>query len=68
MQTARSKTPPAPAKTGRETDAYLRRLGERVRTLRNQRGMSRKVLAKQAKVSPTAWTSGAATMRHVHVS
>jgi XRE family aerobic/anaerobic benzoate catabolism transcriptional regulator len=51
MQTARSKTPPAPAKTGRETDAYLRRLGERVRTLRNQRGMSRKVLAKQAKVS-----------------
>ena len=36
---------------GRETDAYLRRLGERVRTLRNQRGMSRKVLAQHAKVS-----------------
>ena len=33
------------------TDAYLHRLGERVRTLRNQRGMTRKVLAQQAKVS-----------------
>lgn len=51
MKTARSKPSPAPAKPGRETDTYLRRLGERVRTLRNQRGMSRKVLAKQAKVS-----------------
>jgi len=36
---------------GRDTDAYLKRLGERVRTLRNQRGMSRKVLAQHAKVS-----------------
>ena len=36
---------------GRDSDAYLRRLGERVRMLRNQRGMSRKALAKQAKVS-----------------
>lgn len=36
---------------GRDTDAYLRQLGERVRTLRNQRGMSRKVLAQHAKVS-----------------
>lgn len=36
---------------GRDTDAYLRRLGGRVRTLRNQRGMSRKVLAQHAKVS-----------------
>ncbi len=36
---------------GRDTDAYLRRLGERVRTLRNQRGMSRKVLAQHARVS-----------------
>ena len=36
---------------GRETDAYLRRLGERVRTLRNQRGMTRKALAGHAKVS-----------------
>jgi XRE family aerobic/anaerobic benzoate catabolism transcriptional regulator len=34
-----------------DTDAYLRRLGERVRTLRNQRGMSRRVLAQHAKVS-----------------
>jgi XRE family aerobic/anaerobic benzoate catabolism transcriptional regulator len=49
---------PAPAPTsaikpagGRDTEAYLRRLGERVRTLRNQRGMSRKVLAQHAKVS-----------------
>ncbi len=37
--------------TDRDSDIYLRRLGERVRTLRNQRGMSRKILAKQAKVS-----------------
>lgn len=36
---------------GRDTDAYLKRLGERVRTLRNQRGMSRKVLAQHARVS-----------------
>jgi len=35
----------------RDSDVYLRRLGERVRTLRNQRGMSRKVLAQHAKVS-----------------
>jgi XRE family aerobic/anaerobic benzoate catabolism transcriptional regulator len=35
----------------RDSDAYLRRLGERVRRLRHQRGMSRKVLAKQARVS-----------------
>ena len=35
----------------RDSDAYLRRLGERVRMLRNQRGMSRKALAKQAKIS-----------------
>jgi XRE family aerobic/anaerobic benzoate catabolism transcriptional regulator len=37
--------------TGRDTDAYLHRLGERVRTLRNQRGMTRKALARHAKVS-----------------
>jgi XRE family transcriptional regulator, aerobic/anaerobic benzoate catabolism transcriptional regulator len=36
---------------GRDTDAYLRRLGERVRTLRNQRGMTRKALAHHARVS-----------------
>jgi len=35
----------------RGTDAYLRRLGERVRMLRNQRGMTRKALAQHAKVS-----------------
>ena len=35
----------------RETDAYLRHLGERVRTLRNQRGMTRKALAEHADVS-----------------
>lgn len=33
------------------TDGYLHRLGERVRVLRNQRGMTRKVLAQHAKVS-----------------
>jgi XRE family aerobic/anaerobic benzoate catabolism transcriptional regulator len=33
------------------TDSYLRMLGERVRTRRSQRGMTRKVLAKHAKVS-----------------
>lgn len=41
---------PSPV-AGRETDAYLRRLGERVRVLRNQRGMTRKALAQHAKVS-----------------
>jgi len=43
-------TTPVPA-YGRDADAYLLRLGERVRVLRNQRGMSRKVLAQHAKVS-----------------
>jgi XRE family aerobic/anaerobic benzoate catabolism transcriptional regulator len=46
MKTARAK--PADA---RDTDAYLHRLGERVRTLRNQRGMTRKALAQHAHVS-----------------
>ena len=36
---------------GRNPDAYLHRLGERVRVLRNQRGMTRKALAQHAKVS-----------------
>src|SRR3974390_959322 len=36
---------------GRGGDAYLRRLGERRRTLRNQRGMTRKALAAHARVS-----------------
>jgi len=44
-------TEATPTKPPRESDAYLHRLGERVRMLRNQRGMSRKVLARQAKVS-----------------
>jgi len=44
---------PARAKPAaiRDTDAYLRRLGERVRMLRNRRGMTRKALAQHAKVS-----------------
>ena len=46
MKSARAKPLPA-----RDTDAYLRRLGERVRVLRNQRGMTRKALAQHAKVS-----------------
>jgi XRE family aerobic/anaerobic benzoate catabolism transcriptional regulator len=37
--------------SGRDTDAYLRRLGDRVRTLRVQRGMSRRALAAHARVS-----------------
>jgi XRE family transcriptional regulator, aerobic/anaerobic benzoate catabolism transcriptional regulator len=39
------------AKPVRDSDTYLRRLGERVRVLRHQRGMSRKALAQHAKVS-----------------
>ena len=35
----------------RNADAYLHRLGERVRTLRHQRGITRKALAQYAKVS-----------------
>jgi XRE family transcriptional regulator, aerobic/anaerobic benzoate catabolism transcriptional regulator len=35
----------------RDSDIYLRHLGERVRHLRHQRGMSRKALAQHAKVS-----------------
>ena len=40
-----------PAKDQGNADAYLQRLGERVRVLRNQRGMTRKALAQHAKVS-----------------
>ena len=40
-----SKTPAVAA------DSYLRRLGERVRSLRSRRGMARKMLARQARVS-----------------
>jgi len=46
MKPARAKAAP-----GRDNDPYLRRLGERVRTLRNQRGITRKGLAAHAKVS-----------------
>ncbi len=42
---------PARAKASGGTDAYLRQLGERVRVLRSQRGMTRKALALHAKVS-----------------
>jgi XRE family aerobic/anaerobic benzoate catabolism transcriptional regulator len=35
----------------RDSDGYLRRLGERVRNLRAQRGMTRKAMAQHAKVS-----------------
>ena len=45
---AKNLTKPAGS---RATDAYLRRLGERVRILRNQRGMTRKALAEHADVS-----------------
>jgi XRE family aerobic/anaerobic benzoate catabolism transcriptional regulator len=48
---AAAKPVPARSIPDRDSDIYLRRLGERVRTLRNQRGMSRKALAQHAKVS-----------------
>src|SRR5215831_10670021 len=59
MRNGRTKTDASPplAKNltkpagSRATDAYLRRLGERVRMLRNQRGMTRKALAEHADVS-----------------
>ncbi|HUL88082.1 MAG TPA: helix-turn-helix transcriptional regulator [Pseudolabrys sp.] len=35
----------------RDTDAYLRQVGERVRMLRNQRGMTRKALVLHARIS-----------------
>jgi XRE family aerobic/anaerobic benzoate catabolism transcriptional regulator len=50
MKPARPK-PAATREQPRDTEAYLHRLGERVRTLRNQRGMSRKALAAHARVS-----------------
>ena len=46
MKLARAKATP-----GHDSDPYLRRLGERVRTLRHQRGITRKALAQHAKVS-----------------
>ena len=50
MKSTRIRSAAKPA-AGRETDVYLRRLGERVRMLRNQRGMTRNALARHAKVS-----------------
>src|SRR5476651_2364820 len=46
-----TKSSAAKPAQARDNDAYLRQLGERVRTLRNQRGMTRKALAQHAKVS-----------------
>jgi len=46
----KKRTPP-PSSQRPEAAAYLRRLGERVRTLRHRRGMARKALAQHAAVS-----------------
>jgi XRE family aerobic/anaerobic benzoate catabolism transcriptional regulator len=51
MKPARAKPSQLKPAAGRDNDPYLRRLGERVRTLRNQRGMTRKALAAHARVS-----------------
>src|SRR5262245_1877184 len=49
VRSTRKAARPLPASA--ESAPYLRRLGERVRTLRSQRGMVRKALARQARVS-----------------
>lgn len=51
MKAARPKAPTSPLKAGADSDTYLQRLGDRVRVLRNQRGMARKVLAQHSGVS-----------------
>lgn len=51
MDTTRAKPVHERPKSSRDHDAYLRKLGERVRVLRSQRGMTRKALAQHAKVS-----------------
>ena len=51
MKPVRAKPSQLKPVAGRDNDPYLRRLGERVRTLRNQRGMTRKALAQHADVS-----------------
>lgn len=51
MKTNRAKPAQSKPVQARDTDGYLHRLGERVRVLRNQRGMTRKALAQHAKVS-----------------
>ncbi len=45
-----TQTRPAPLSHA-DTEAYLHRIGERVRMLRSQRGMTRKALARHARVS-----------------
>src|SRR6266581_8934483 len=48
----RSAGPPGPARPAADDLAeFLRRLGERVRTVRSRRGISRKLLARHSKVS-----------------
>jgi XRE family transcriptional regulator, aerobic/anaerobic benzoate catabolism transcriptional regulator len=42
---------PTPEETARPETDYLAKLGERVRTIRAQRGMTRKILARDSKVS-----------------
>lgn len=42
---------PSKADSAKHQDAYLQRLGDRVRVLRNQRGMTRKALAQHSGVS-----------------
>jgi XRE family aerobic/anaerobic benzoate catabolism transcriptional regulator len=51
MKIARGKASAHKPASGHDGDSYLRRLGERVRTLRNQRGMTRKALAQHARIS-----------------
>jgi XRE family aerobic/anaerobic benzoate catabolism transcriptional regulator len=50
VKSARKNTT-RPATSPQDSDRYLDRLGERVRRLRNQRGMTRKALAQHAEVS-----------------
>jgi XRE family aerobic/anaerobic benzoate catabolism transcriptional regulator len=49
MKNSRNNAKPLSANA--DSGAYLRRLGERVRSMRSRRGMARKVLAQQARVS-----------------
>jgi XRE family aerobic/anaerobic benzoate catabolism transcriptional regulator len=51
MKAVRAKPSQAKPAPGHDSDAYLHRLGERVRMRRSQRGMTRKALAEYAKVS-----------------
>jgi XRE family transcriptional regulator, aerobic/anaerobic benzoate catabolism transcriptional regulator len=51
MASKNTRTRAKPLSAKAESGPFLRRLGERVRTMRNRRGMVRKVLAQQARVS-----------------